>query len=32
MVVSWSIGPRPDGELVNTILYAAIEKVAASGD
>lgn len=32
MVVSWSIGTRPDAELVNTMLDAAIEKVAASGD
>jgi putative transposase len=32
MVVSWSIGTRPDAELVNTMLDAAIEKVAASDD
>jgi hypothetical protein len=32
MVVSWSIGTRPDAELVNTMLDAAIDKVAASGD
>ena len=30
MVVSWSIGTRPDSELVNTMLDAAIEKVANS--
>ena len=30
MVVSWSIGTRPDAELVNTMLDAAIETVAAS--
>ena len=32
MVVSWSIGTRPNAELVNTMLDAAIEKVTASGD
>lgn len=32
MVVSWSIGTRPDAKLVNTMLDAAIDKVAASGD
>jgi putative transposase len=32
MVVSWSIGPRPDAELVNTMLDAAIETVTASSD
>jgi len=32
MVVSWSIGTRPDAELVNTMLDAAIESVAASSD
>ncbi len=32
MVVSWSIGTRPDAELVNTMLDAAIDKVTASGD
>jgi putative transposase len=32
MVVSWSIGTRPDAELVNTMLDAAIETVAASND
>jgi transposase InsO family protein/transposase-like protein len=30
MVVSWSIGKHPDAELVNTMLDAAIETVAAS--
>ena len=32
MVVSGSIGTRTDAELVNTMLDAAIDKVAASGD
>jgi len=32
MVVSWSIGTRPDAELVNTMLDAAIESVASSSD
>ena len=32
MVVSWSIGTRPNAELVNTMLDAAIDKVAVSGD
>jgi len=32
MVVSWSIGTRPDAELVNTMLDAALETVAASSD
>ncbi len=32
MVVSWSIGTRPDAELVNTMLDAAIETVDASTD
>ena len=32
MVVSWSIGTRPNAELVNTMLEAAIEKVAVSGE
>jgi len=32
MVVSWSIATRPDAELVNTMLDAAIETVAASSD
>lgn len=31
MVVSWTIGTRPDAELVNTMLDAAIETVIASG-
>ena len=30
LVVSWSIGTRPDAELVNTMLDAAVEKVANS--
>lgn len=28
MVVSWTIGTRPDSDLVNTMLDAAIERVA----
>jgi transposase InsO family protein len=32
MVISGSIGTRPDAELVNTMLDAAIGKVAASSD
>lgn len=32
MVVSWSIGTRPDADLVNTMLDAAIETVVASSD
>jgi transposase InsO family protein len=32
LVISWSIGTRPDAELVNTMLDAAIEKVANSND
>jgi putative transposase len=32
LVVSWTIGTRPDTELVNTMLDAAIEKVANSND
>jgi len=32
LVVSWSIGTRPEAELVNTMLDAAIEKVANSND
>lgn len=32
MVVSWSIGTRPDAELVNTMLDAAIETVAGNSD
>jgi transposase InsO family protein len=30
MVVSWSIGTRPNAELVNTMLDAAIDKLATS--
>ncbi|CDS48656.1 Mobile element protein [Polaromonas sp. CG9_12] len=30
MVVSWTIGTRPDADLVNTMLDAAIDKVANS--
>jgi transposase InsO family protein len=32
MVVSWSIGTRPDAALVNTMLDAAVATVTASGD
>lgn len=32
LVVSWSIGTRPDAELVNTMLDAAIDTVIASSD
>ena len=32
LVISWSIGTRPDADLVNTMLDAAIEKVANSDD
>ena len=32
MVVSWSMGTRPDAELVNTMLDAAIETVTAGRD
>jgi transposase InsO family protein/transposase-like protein len=32
MVVSWSIGTRPNAELVNTMLDAAIDKVAISAE
>jgi transposase InsO family protein len=32
LVVSWSIGTRPDAELVNTMLDAAIATVANSGE
>ena len=32
MVVSWSIGTRPNAELVNTMLDAAIDKLATSGE
>lgn len=31
-VVSWSIGTRPDAELVNTMLDAAIETIDCSGE
>ena len=31
-VISWSIGRRPDAELVNTMLDAAIETVHGSND
>lgn len=32
MVVSWTIGTRPDAELVNTMLDAAIETITASDE
>jgi transposase InsO family protein len=32
LVVSWSIGTRPDAELVNSMLDAAVEKMADSDD
>jgi len=32
LVISWSIGTRPDADLVNTMLDAAIETVANSND
>jgi putative transposase len=32
LVISWTIGTRPDAELVNTMLDAAIETVATSND
>ncbi|MEO5736055.1 MAG: IS3 family transposase [Variovorax sp.] len=32
MVVSWSIGTRPDAELVNSMLDAAIETVASTSE
>ncbi len=32
LVVSWTTGTRPDADLVNTMLDAAIEKVANSDD
>lgn len=32
LVVSWTIGTRPDAELVNTMLDAAVETVAQSND
>ncbi|MEO9150606.1 MAG: IS3 family transposase, partial [Burkholderiaceae bacterium] len=31
-VISWSIGTRPDAELVNTMLDAAIETIAGSSE
>ncbi len=31
MVVNWSIGTRPNAKLINTMLDAAIDKIAASG-
>ena len=31
MVVSWSIGTRPNAEMVNTMLETAIDTLAASG-
>jgi transposase InsO family protein len=32
MVVSWSIGTRPDAELVNSMLDVAIETIAPTGE
>ena len=32
LVIGWSIGTRPDAELVNTMLDAAVEKVADRND
>lgn len=32
LVVSWSIGTRPDAELVNSMLHAAVETVASCGE
>ena len=32
LVISWSIGTRPDADLVNTMLDVAIERVANSND
>ena len=32
MVVSWSTGTRPNAELVNTVVDAAIDKVTAADD
>jgi transposase-like protein len=32
LVVSWTIGTRPDANLVSTMLDAAIETVASGGD
>jgi transposase InsO family protein len=29
-VISWSVGTRPDAELVNTMLGAAVEVVAGN--
>jgi putative transposase len=31
MVVIWTPGPRPDSELVNTMLEASIDTVQSSG-
>ena len=32
LVVSWTVGTRPDAELVNTMLDAAIETLASSNE
>ena len=32
LVISWTIGTRPDSNLVNTMLDAAIETAASGGD
>ena len=32
LVVSWSVGVRPDAELVNTMLDAAIETISSTAD
>ncbi|MET3138870.1 transposase InsO family protein [Undibacterium sp. GrIS 1.2] len=32
LIISWSIGTRPDAELVNTMLDAAVETVAIRND
>jgi putative transposase len=32
LVVSWSLGTSPDAELVNTMLDAAVEKIANGPD
>lgn len=32
MVMDWSIGTRPNGELVNTVLDVVIDKVGTSGE
>ena len=32
MIISWSIATRPDAELVNTMLDAAVETVANSNN